>query len=59
MVDTVIDYGYSGAPVMNALGAVVGMACASTSEGASWILKSDFIKDAIGDVLQIDYLELF
>ena len=51
MVDKVTDYGFSGGPVLNSVGRVVGMVCAGSYEGASWILKPEFIVDAVEDVL--------
>lgn len=52
LVDRVVDFGFSGAPVINARGQVVGMLCASEYVGVSWVLKRDFMKDDIIDVIE-------
>jgi S1-C subfamily serine protease len=52
MVATTTDFGFSGTPVLNTFGAVVGMVCVSTIKRTSWILKPEYIKDTLVDVLE-------
>ena len=51
LLDKTTDFGFSGAPVVDSFGDVIGMFCASERVSVSWALKSDFIDDALDECL--------
>mmetsp|Transcript_28152 Transcript_28152/g.40079 ORF Transcript_28152/g.40079 Transcript_28152/m.40079 type:complete len:350 (-) Transcript_28152:147-1196(-) len=52
LVDTTADFGFSGGPVLNDKGELVGMLCESAYEATSWCLRSTFIMSAIAIYLE-------
>ena len=49
LLDKTTDFGFSGAPVVDDSGCVVGMLCASEYVNVSWALKSDFIVEGLDE----------
>jgi hypothetical protein len=47
LIDKVVDYGFSGAPVLAIDGKVQGMLCKSEYEGYSWCLKAIIILEKL------------
>lgn len=54
LLDTQSDFGFSGGPCFDESGRIKGMLCASFDTQFSWVLKAEFIHDALMDIVVLE-----